>query len=233
MPNPVPAADTGLPVFGADAELVRLGRELEEAALIARIEPQQDMREKIECIEAIGLAGLFVKARALELALKDHEPNANAPGSLLRLTKSLISDFRAIRARMMDCPVEKIAHAASEIIQASRVLGKGLPETQKEAEGQFMERLGDLEHAATSALARSAYGAMAQICVISELIVEIEENGFSARIHRRLNRSLYSIMSVLEATAGERAEVCRRYYMSPELDPFARPELEAKLSASG
>jgi len=221
MPNPVPAAATGLPAFRCDAELVRLGRELEQAARLGRIEPQQDIREKIECIEAVGLAGLFVKARAVELARQDDEPNRHAPGSSLRLTHSLIDDLRAIGARMADCPVEKIALAASEIIAASRILDEQRPEGHEEKEERLMERLEDLEHAATSAPARSPFGAMAQICVASDLLYEIEENGFSAHIHRRLRRSLYSIMAFIETMAGERAEECRRHYLSPELDPFA------------
>jgi hypothetical protein len=31
--------------------------------------------------------------------------------------------------------------------------------------------------------------------------------------------------------SGERAHVCRGFYLSPELDPFARPELEPKQDA--
>jgi hypothetical protein len=226
MPNPVPAAATGLPAFPGDAELVRLGRELEEAAHVERPEPQQHIRGKIEDIEARGLAGLFVKARAVELALNDDEAEPNAPGSLLRLTNSLIVDFRAIQARMTDCPVEKITCVANEVIAAWRRLDEERPDDSKDTEEQLMERLSDLEQAATSARARSAVGAMFQICVAWDLIGEIEETGFSQRINRRLRRSLYSIVSVLEAMAGERAEVCRGFYLSPELDPFACTGLE-------
>jgi len=216
MPNAsVPAAATGLPAFPCDAELVRLGRELEEASHLQRPEPQQSICQKIECIEAVGLAGPFVKARAVELAEKDDEAERNAPGSFFRLLGSLIFDFRTIQTRMINCPVEKIALAASEIIHASRLLEEDKSADHKEDEAQLMERLDDLEQAIVSAPSRSAIGAMAQICVASDLLYEIEAHGFSARIHRQLRRCLYSIIGVIESMSGERAEEFRSYYLSP------------------
>jgi hypothetical protein len=61
---------------------------------------------------------------------------------------------------------------------------------------------------------------------LRKICADIDEDGFSQSIGRRLRRALYSILALLETLSGMRIETCRAYYMSPTIDPFRR-EAEA------
>ena len=94
----------------ADEKFIPLRRELEAAedakdAFYASgadaddpsFEQHWTAREKIDATPATGLPGLFAKARAAELALKnDVDAESDGPGSFISLARSIIRDLKAI-----------------------------------------------------------------------------------------------------------------------------------------
>jgi DNA-directed RNA polymerase subunit L len=105
----VPASAEGLPNPGLDAELIKLGGELEEVhrhRLEIESKPEDDpkvdvvytahwgLREKIEALPATTDAGRRVKARAIETALHfDPKIECDMPGSFATLSQSLCRDL--------------------------------------------------------------------------------------------------------------------------------------------
>lgn len=246
MPNAiVPAAAAGLPNQLFDAELVRLGRELEmtdadRAAFQAVADlPCEDpvyerlwgVRAKIEAIPATGLAGLFVKARAAELALKyDSEFECNLPGSFVTLAQSLIGDLKAIEARTAACPVESIARDLVEIYEVEDIIDEDEPANKIGAHILRRERQTAVLTARRSALldvamaipAKSLAGALFQICWIGEFADQFEPTTYDMD---KIFRCACSAARVIEEAAGmSRNETGAGHLLREEFSPHVAAE---------
>jgi hypothetical protein len=236
MSNTDPAADPGLPSsFRAD-DLVRLRDELErvQAARDAfeasgsdgddpNYDAHWDAREKIEAIPATGFAGLFVKARAAELAFRyDDDLHCDGSGSFVTLAKSIIRDLKAIEARLTACPIAPLAGEMEKIIQAHNRIDKQRPGRRDLAFDNLEDRINIVEKTTSIFHAKSARGALLQAFVLDAEIEMIASNGSEddSPAYRQIQRFLYSVTRVLEELGGESLPACRQYYQDECFDPF-------------
>lgn len=150
-----------------------------------------------------------------------------------------MADFPNSTAAPINCPVEKIAHEAAEVVALERMLDSRrgpsdeehdslalVRELRDRADAHLSDRRRALEALACAMPARSLPGAFFQLLLIPHIVEEIRnEEAMSEPVERRLSRLIHSIANALERTTGfDRATLCGDYWLDPRYDPFALME---------
>lgn len=178
-------------------------------------------------LTATGLSGLFVKARAAELAMKD-DPTTECTdqGSFVGLSQPIVRDLKAIEAGMTDCPVAKLGMEAFEVIQTWNMIDEEADRKHWTEEEHLNDRREAIEAAASTQQASSALGALFQLALCESIVDGLgEPQDFTDKKQRTVTRNLYSARHVLESLVGVQAEqVAGDYYFTRWLDPYARAQ---------